>query len=81
MSVSEQKISISKMKKFCINHINNVNISHRNRIFALIKLKANPEYIFVNSDGTRVLIDKLEDGLITDIYNLLKSYLNKYNEL
>jgi len=81
MSDTKHKISIPKMKKFCISHVNDVNISHRNRIFALIKLKADPKYIFINSDGTRVLIDKLEDELIVDIYNLLKSYLNKYNEL
>jgi glycosylphosphatidylinositol transamidase (GPIT) subunit GPI8 len=81
MSESEQKISIEKKKKFCMNYINKININQRITISKLILLKIDPKYISEHPDGTRIMIDEIDDSIITDLYNLLKNCLNQYNEL
>ena len=67
--------TINQQKKFCIKYINSIDHDKQIKVLQLFVLKIDNALISEHADGTRILIDSIDDSIISEIYNLIKNNL------
>jgi len=70
-------MKISQKKNECIKYINLLSLDKRIKIADLIVLKVDKSAITIQADGTRILLDQIEDNTIHEIWSLINNQLKK----
>jgi hypothetical protein len=73
----DEKISIEKMKYFCVKNVDNLTVENRQAILVYVMQSGYGTKAFDASDGVRIPLNKLPDNIITGIYSIIRGKLEQ----